>query len=53
VRLLAAAHLAELDSKIAEMQAMADTVRHLVQNCHNDHRPDCPILSDLAGESCH
>jgi len=21
-----------------------------MHNCHGDHRPDCPILEDLAGD---
>lgn len=24
------------------------TIRHLVNKCHGDNRPDCPILDDLA-----
>ena len=31
------------------MQAMADTLRHLAHACAGDDRPDCPILTDLAG----
>jgi hypothetical protein len=27
---------------------MADTLEHLVHHCHGDHRPECPILEDLA-----
>ena len=23
---------------------------HLVEHCAGDHRPDCPIIDDLAGE---
>ena len=46
---LAAAHLADLDRRIAEMQGMALTLRHLVQRCHGDERPDCPILEGLEG----
>jgi MerR family copper efflux transcriptional regulator len=34
--------------RIAEMQAMANTLRELVAACHGDDRPDCPILDDLA-----
>lgn len=48
VRRLAARHIEELDSKIVEMQGMRDTLTHLVSACHGDHRPDCPILEDLA-----
>ena len=49
VKELALRHLGDLESKIAELQAMAGTLRHLATSCHGDHRPDCPILNDLAG----
>jgi MerR family transcriptional regulator, copper efflux regulator len=49
VRRVAAQHLAELDRKITELQAMRRTLEHLVHHCHGDHRPDCPILDDFAG----
>jgi MerR family copper efflux transcriptional regulator len=49
VKAIATAHVADLEARIAEMQAMAATLRHLAAHCHGDHRPDCPILEDLAG----
>lgn len=49
VRALAAAHLADLERRIAEMQGMASTLRRLVASCHGDDRADCPILDDLEG----
>jgi MerR family copper efflux transcriptional regulator len=49
VKDLAQRHVAELERKIAEMQAMVRTLKHLAHNCHGDERPDCPILDDLAG----
>ena len=49
VRRLAAAHLADLERRIAEMQDMAATLSDLVQRCHGDERPDCPILDRLEG----
>lgn len=49
VKKLALAHVDELDRRIAEMQAMRDTLRHLAHRCHGDQRPECPILEDLAG----
>jgi MerR family transcriptional regulator, copper efflux regulator len=49
VRKVAAAHLADLERRIAEMQGMASTLRHLVERCHGDARPDCPILEGLEG----
>jgi len=48
VKLIADQHVAELEGRIAEMQAMADTLRHLSGCCAGDDRPDCPILADLA-----
>jgi len=50
VRALARDHLARIDAKIAELQAMRATLAHLVACCQGDERPDCPILDDLAGE---
>lgn len=48
VKKLALAHVAALERKIAEMQSMTRTLKHLSHNCHGDERPDCPILEDLA-----
>ncbi len=48
VKNLALTHIRELEEKIAEMQAMRDTLKDLAKNCHGDDRPDCPILSDLS-----
>ena len=47
VKAIADRHLAHLNARIAEMQAMADTLAHLSQCCAGDERPDCPILADL------
>ena len=51
VKALALDHVAELDQRIAQMTAMRDTLRHLAEHCHGDHRPDCPILDELSAES--
>jgi Cu(I)-responsive transcriptional regulator len=47
VKRIAAVHVADLDQRIAELTAMRRTLQHLVQCCHGDHRPDCPILDEL------
>lgn len=47
VRTLAQQHLAEVDAKLAELQAMKTTLQQLVRSCHGDERPDCPILDTL------
>jgi MerR family copper efflux transcriptional regulator len=49
VRRIAEAHIGDLQSRVTEVQAMANTLRELVAACHGDDRPDCPILDDLAG----
>lgn len=48
VKELALHHVDDLERKIAEMQAMARTLKHLAHHCHGDDRPECPILDDLA-----
>ncbi len=48
VKALAQAHLQELDQKLQELHAMKATLEHLVQCCHGDDRPECPILEILA-----
>lgn len=49
VKAIAEKHVADLEERIREMQAMADTLRHLSHCCAGDDRPDCPILADLTG----
>ena len=51
VKRLALQHVNELDEKIAVMQAMRNTLTHLVHHCRGDTRPDCPILEDLEGRA--
>ena len=49
VKDLALKHVEDLERKIAEMQGMVRTLKHLAHHCHGDDRPECPILDDLAG----
>ena len=51
VKTIALAHVAELDRRMAELEAMKRTLQHLAECCHGDHRPDCPILEGLADAS--
>ena len=47
VKAIAEVKLVEIDRKIAELVSLRETLRHLVDHCHGDERPDCPILDDL------
>jgi MerR family copper efflux transcriptional regulator len=47
VKRLALKHVAELDTKIAELRAMRSALASLATHCHGDERPECPILDDL------
>ena len=49
VRRLAEAHISEIDAKMKELMGMRATLSKLVDACHGDARPECPILDDLAG----
>ena len=49
VKQIAQQHVADLDARIAAMQAMRQTLNDLLHHCHGDQRPDCPIIDDLAG----
>ncbi|WP_312402505.1 Cu(I)-responsive transcriptional regulator [Rhizobium sp.] len=51
VKEIATTHINDLERRIAEMQGMVKTLKHLSHCCGGDNRPDCPILDDLAGES--
>ncbi len=51
VKRLASDHLARIETKIGELEAMRATLTDLVQNCAGDDRPDCPILHDLSGDT--
>ena len=51
VRALANSHIAELERRIAQMQAMVAALQHLVQRCPGDEGADCAILDTLAGSS--
>jgi DNA-binding transcriptional MerR regulator len=48
VKRIAQAHVADLERRIAEMQAMRQPLAQLADCCQGNERPDCPILSGLA-----
>jgi len=49
VKRVAQTHVSHLKEKMAEIQEMVNTLQHLIENCHGDDRPDCPILQRLTG----
>ncbi|MDA1024144.1 MAG: Cu(I)-responsive transcriptional regulator [Proteobacteria bacterium] len=50
VKKMALRHISEVENRIAELQSIRGTLLDLTKKCHGDHRPDCPILNDLAGK---
>ena len=48
VKEVAQEHQHHIEDKITQLEAMRDTLTHLVEACAGDNRPDCPILKDLA-----
>jgi DNA-binding transcriptional MerR regulator len=50
VKRIAQKHAEELAQRIEAMQGMQRTLTTLIDCCHGDARPDCPILDDLAGQ---
>lgn len=51
VKKLALRHIEVLDEKIASLLSMRATLHDLADRCFGDGRPDCPILTELAGEN--
>jgi MerR family transcriptional regulator, copper efflux regulator len=53
VKKLARQYIGELDQDIAKLQSIRNQLQHLADCCHGDHRPECPILDDLAAAKHH
>jgi len=49
VKSVAQRHLEKIDKKIRELKSMQAVLQELVEHCHGDERPDCPILERLSG----
>ena len=49
VKAVALKHIEDVESRIAELESIRDTLKHLTKCCQGDDRPDCPILEGLAG----
>ncbi|PWC26758.1 Cu(I)-responsive transcriptional regulator [Teichococcus aestuarii] len=48
VKRIATEHAAELRAKIAEWTQMCEALENMAEACHGDHRPECPILDEMA-----
>ena len=48
VRAVAQRRLQEIERKLAELESLRAVLADLIDRCHGDDRPDCPILDDLA-----
>ena len=51
VKAIATEKLGEIDRKIAELTGLREMLGHLVENCHGDARPECPIIDGLSGKT--
>lgn len=51
VKRLVERHLQEIEHKIDALDSLRRALQPLVDRCHGDHEPDCPILEDLASPS--
>lgn len=51
VKAVAEKHLEIIEKKIRELESLKSTLTVLVDECRGDHRPDCPIINDLAGRN--
>lgn len=50
VKAIATARLRDIDRRLEELRSLRNALAHLVEHCHGDGRPSCPILDDLAGQ---
>ncbi|MFC0387697.1 Cu(I)-responsive transcriptional regulator [Muricoccus vinaceus] len=48
VKRIATEHAAELRAKIGELTRMCEALEGMAAACHGDHRPECPILDEIA-----
>ena len=51
VKVLTLEKIAEIDTKLSELQMLRDQLSALASACHGDDRPSCPILDALSEKS--
>ena len=50
VKAIATEKIRQIEHKISELNSLKTTLEALVKHCHDDNRPDCPIIDDLSGK---
>ena len=48
VKALTLEKIAEIDTKLSELQMLREQLSTLATACHGDNRPNCPILDALS-----
>ena len=48
VKALTMDKISEIERKLAELQSLKSTLQSLVNHCHGDNGPDCPIIEEFA-----
>lgn len=48
VKAIATEQIRLLDEKAKSLASMSQALRHLAEHCNGDHRPECPIIDELA-----
>lgn len=51
VKTLALHKLEEINRKIEDLKGLRETLSTLIETCHGDDKPDCPILDGLSAEN--
>jgi len=51
VQALARQHLDRTKKKIDELESICRVLEELIERCHGDSRPDCPILDEFSKDS--
>jgi len=50
VRTIAISRLAEVEAKTRELDGLREVLLHLIDNCAEDSRPECPIIDELSDD---
>lgn len=48
VKAVALRRIGDIDRRIAELEVIRAALAELAERCHDDERPECPILDDVA-----